>query len=62
MALAPGKEAYHQRTSTGVPGRRHLIFYFYHGQSLFLDSVPLSLLIKADVQVMFDRPQAVRSS
>ena len=39
-----------------VPGRRAFNLYFYHGLSLLLISVFFSLITKADVQCMFDRP------
>ena len=53
-----GKESYHQRsTSMGAPGREAFNLYFQYGHSLFLVNVPISLMIRADVQCMLDRPQ-----
>ena len=51
-----GRDSYHQKsTDIGVPGRG--AFHFQHGYSLLLVSVPFSLIIKADIQCMFVRPQ-----
>ena len=41
-----------------VPGRWAFNHYFYHGLSLLLISAFFSLITKADVQCMFDRPYA----
>jgi len=41
-----------------VPGRWAFNLYFYHGLSLLLISAFFSLITKADVQCMFDRPYA----
>ena len=41
---------------------RHLIFIFNMNNSLFLVNVPFSLIVKADVQCVFDRPQTGCSS
>ena len=51
----------------GVPelmsqNRRRLVFIFNMNNSLFLVNVPLSLIVKADVQCMFDRTQTGCSS
>ena len=59
MALAPGKGvlSFKQYSALGSQERRYLIFIFNTDILLLLVSVPFSLIIKADVQCMFDRPQ-----
>ena len=42
--------------------RRRLVFIFNMNNSLFLVNVPLSLIVKSDVQCMFDRTQTGCSS
>ena len=43
--------------STCVPGREAFNFHFQLEHSLLQVNVPFSLMIRADVQCMFDGPQ-----
>ena len=52
-----GRVSYHQRSSSmGVRKGKHLIFIFNMDIFLLLTNVPFSLIIKAYVQCVFDKP------
>ena len=59
MALAPGNGVLSLKEYSALVSQegRYLIFIFNMDILLLLVSVPFSLIIKADVQCMFDRPQ-----